>query len=329
MGVGRLVCTSEFNEDNGKLVKVESFTTDYVTTTRITNRLAVFDVTTPEKYKVSVISTVTEEINGEPVTRDVVEFEKYYVVNDGQYVEVQVGLDVYSWTGLKRIVNAHLETEFVESGKLPIGHEVDLTLLDGTHHPMLLAAVNHDTKYYPHQLIFVSKYLLPELRAMNLTRTMVGGWNDMNLCRELNSARFYTLLPDDCKNAISERKFYTGAGGSDNIVESEAKIWIPRIYEIIGQAYGGLYKEFAQCEIFPIFSDKSARVKKLGETGTASVWLTATNRANGNYPQITIHVDAAGNHATDAYWPETVSFGILPCFHIIADDNPEVILNTT
>ena len=321
---GRLVIYSHFHDDDGKTVIVTGTSTNYNQSKPISNLNAVFEVPTREKYKVEVFTKVYEETvippenEGEEeqtvtTVKDVKEFEETVIMTDGGYAELEVGMNKTTWKGVKRIVNAKLQTKYMR-----IGDEVDLTLLDNTHFPMILAAINHDERY-PNQLIFVSKYLLPEYRVYSSTENTLGGWNAVVLCRDLNGGRFYSILPDEVKEVISDRIFECAVGGVDKHLLAHSKIWIPRAREVNMDRLNSLASEDNIVVQWPLFCNPVYKTATLGETGTAASWWTCStfyNSTNETYRPS--YVNNVGNLVARIN-ANNAEVGVRLCFHIIPD----------
>ena len=257
----------------------------------------------------------------ETVIEEVKEFEGNVIINYGEYASKNVGMNINTFDGIKRIVNAHLEEEY-----LTVGHEVDMTLLDGTHHPMIVAAINHDMNY-PHQVIFVSKYLLPVVRKLNNPGHIPGAYETSTLSAELNGGVFFNILPKVVREAISPRKFLITANvssGDYTLQICDKNIWMPREKEILIKRTGSNAFEDKITQ-FPLFTREGQTVKKLGESGGNNAWMTSTMQCAGSYWNYLMAISNAGLIYNNAVAPQT-DCGVLPCFHIIADDTPFIAL---
>ena len=326
---GRLVCTSIFNDDNGKTVNVTGTSTSFSAVGTITDGKYVVEVPTREKYKVEVIGEIERQFLVTPAdpedpesvdvyetrTEEVTEFTGYAVMTDGGYAEIEVGLDPKDWRGIKNIVRAHLEMDYFK-----IGDEVDLELLDKTHHPMVVAAINHadDAEYHPHQVIFVSKYCLAEARPFNYVREFNAPADKSSVLWDLNHGRFWSLLPDDVKAVISPRRIQVAAGhySSAGLTEITPKIWLPKYGELWHVKIGGNGVEFDATTQFGLFTTNGARARATAANPTQNVqWWTQSPRQDGNYPMERVVVDVYGSATVSTQVPEYLNY-VLPCFHV-------------
>ena len=320
---GRIVCFSSFDEDNGKTIRLKGRSTEYAMTGIISDRKCIFDnVPTRERYNIQIPGTYTREVvipaqeEGEEdtiqtVTEETIEFDHDIILTSDGYAEVQVGLNIKTFQGIKNIVNAGLHTKY-----LRIGMEVPMTLLDGSNHPMVVAAFDHDP-LYPQQVIFVSKYALQYDIQFNTIDNITGGWNNMSMCRALNGGRFWSLLPDDVKPYISERFFETAPAAADNLAWSCSKIWIPRQREVHITRYNSLTSEDSKTLQFPYFLKVENRIKALKAQGQVSWWWTCSVYRNAS--GATHYVVYVADTGAIADTNPANKGGAVPCFHIIPD----------
>ena len=99
----KLVCRSSIEEDAGKLVTVSDGTNAWSKNLSL-NLEAAFDLPGKARYTITVSSS------------GIVEFTKNVDLSAGEYMEVEVGLNTNTWTGLKNILNAHLEGTYCTIG---------------------------------------------------------------------------------------------------------------------------------------------------------------------------------------------------------------------
>ena len=299
---GKIVAVSSATADNGKTVRVTGVYTGKVKTGTMTNGKAEFSLASKEKYKIELINTS----GSDPVT----EYTAYADLEAGGFREVNVGMDVATWQGLKNIVNAHLANEMVT-----IGHTMNVQLSSGELYPMEVYAVNHDPAY-PHQIIIGGVNAMETGAGMNNSDTNAGGWNSCIRRGELNAGGFYTLLPDEVKAVISARKFKTSAGSQQNTLqESSDLIWLPREKEIFGTRTYAASAEDAEASQFAIFATAAKRIKTMGTNGAATYWWLSS-------PSVSYSTYFCGVYASGAAGYNNASYanGLVPCFHIIADD---------
>ncbi len=290
----KLVCKSTVDEDEGKTITVTDGTTGY--TGKFNSNLECsFDLPGKAAYKITVSNT-----------SGTTEFTTTIFLSNGEYKEIEVGLNTTTWTGLKNIVEAHLETTYCN-----IGDEITVTLNTKEVMTYRIAAINHDQS---HQLIFEPRYCLETARQMNPSNTNVGGWNACTGREWLNGV-FYNSLPDELKAVITERTFKTSIGNQGTALqESTDKIWLPKEWEVFGSTtYAASSEHTADTAQFPIYAVASNRVKTYGKSGGSAIWWLSSPYAS--YATAFCYVNTSGaayaDNASNAY-------GLAPCFQIVA-----------
>lgn len=292
----KLVCKSTVEEDEGKTIVVTDGVTA-VTRKFNSNLTATFDLAGKAAYKVTVSNA------------GVTEFETIVHLSAGEYKEIEVGLNTNTWTGLKNIVNAHLETTYCN-----IGDEINVTLNTKEVMTYRIAAINHDQ---PHQLIFEPRYCMETTRQMNPSNTNVGGWNACTMREWLNGV-FYQALPDELKAVISERTFKTSIGNQGSALqEATDKIWLLKEWEVFGtQTYATATEHTSDTAQLPIYAVASNRVKTYGKSGGSALWwLSSPHSGNDtNFCIVTTAGAASNNDASN-------SRGVVPCFQIVSSES--------
>lgn len=293
----KLVCRSSIEEDAGKLVTVSDGTNAW-SKNLSSNLEAAFDLPGKARYTITVSSS------------GIVEFTKKVDLSAGEYMEVEVGLNTKTWTGLKNILNAHLEGTYCT-----IGDEIVETLNTGEQLVYRIAAIDHDAD---HQLIFETRYCMETARQMNPTDTNAGGWNACTLREWLNGS-FYNSLSEELKSVITERTFKSSIGSQQTALQSATdKIWLPREWEIFGTTTYAAATEHSQggAAQFPIYAVAANRVKTFGKNGgSAHWWLSSPSASNSTS---FCHVYTSGGAGS---YDASHARGVVPCFQIVSSES--------
>ena len=318
---GRLVVDTLYNADNGKRIVVTGTTTAYTDEKIMIDKRTVFELPAKERYTVEMFS--------DDAGAALLDYAGEVVLEAGGYARLVIDIAssaeeeeeaaaIGSWEKVKAIIDSHKEAEYFR-----IGDEIDLYLEDEdrTHHPMLVAAINHDEEY-PHQVIFVSKYALPKDYRHNTAATTAGGWVNMSIRTEMNGPAFYDILPESLRSVIAKRKFRDNIGNASGaLADFEDYIWFPKNIELF-PAYGSALASTApgSCQ-FPLFLEQSRRIRQAGENGASISWWTVSGTRQGTSPRRLCTVSTAGtDNGTDAGVCEYTGFYAVPCFHIVAED---------
>lgn len=293
----KLVCKSTIEEDEGKTIIVTDGTTAWSGKFNA-NLRAVFEIPGKNAYKITVSNSGVEE------------FSTTIFLSAGEYKEIEVGLNTNTWTGIRNIVNAHLETQYCN-----IGDEITVTLNTKEVMTYRIAAINHDQA---HQLIFEPRYCLETSRQMNPTNTNVGGWNSCTMREWLNGV-FYQSLPDELKAIITERTFKTSIGNASSALQASTdKIWLPREWEVFGtRTYAASTENTGDnAAQFPIYAVADNRVKTYGKSGGSAFWWLSSPSVGNATSFCVVSTAGAANYsnASNAY-------GVAPCFQIVASES--------
>ena len=110
---------------------------------------------------------------------------------------------------------------------------------------------------------------LPTTYAMNSSDTNVGGWTGSKMYSTLNEAIFGDL-PEELKDLIKPVKKKTSAGNQlTTINTSNDKLFLFSEHEIFGAKTYSVGSEGKQ---YSLFATSSNRIKKLGDSGSATYW---------------------------------------------------------
>lgn len=294
-GQGKLVCKSSASADNGKTVSVTSASRSFSKV--LAEGVAEFTLPGKNKYHIKLMNS------------SVTEFEADIVFGFGEYKEIEVGMNKTTWTGLKNIVNAHLESTYCT-----VGDEISETLNTGEVLTYRIAAIDHDKS---HQLIFEPRYCLETARQVNTTNVNSGGWSSCALRQWLN-ATFYSELSDELKGVITPRSFKTSIGNqSTSLQEATDNIWLPKEWEVFGTTSYATATEHtgdSSTAQFAIYATASNRVKTFGKTGSSAAWWLSSPNAGGS--TAFCDVDAAGSAGVAN---ASNSYGVVPCFQIVSE----------
>lgn len=220
----------------------------------------------------------------------------------GENQFVECGLTIESWAGIKRIVDAGAVSRFIKNGdafpvELSTGEKLSF-----------LANVN---TYGLGEIDFIPAYCLATSMNMNSSNTNVGGWDACQRRTWLNNT-FFLTLPSDLQAVISEKTLQRSAGSQQTtLITASDKVWLPTEKEIFGAITYAAATEAAVQVQYPIFTDASSRVRKLGENGSAVYWWESSPYVSDSTAFCNVH--SAG--APYGYNASTAN-GVLPCFRI-------------
>lgn len=239
---------------------------------------------------------------GEEYTITCESYTTTVVIGYGEIAKVNIGINKTTWAGIKRMVDAGIESSYLHPGD---NYSVALS----TGETVVFEVMGVDT--YAGCVDFIAKDLILTMKQQHTTDTNAGGWDGSDLKKWLNET-FYTYLPDDLKAVITARDIKASAGSqSSSILSTSCKIWLPAEYELFGKTTYAATTEAANLKQYPIFTDNTSRVKHLGPTGAATwYWQVSPNVGTSTY---FCYVYTDGSATTAA---ASAAEGVAPCFRI-------------
>lgn len=293
----KIICTSQVESDDGKSVMVSSYYGGFSKTQALSDGKCTFLVPPRDKYTISLMSDA------------VAQYTTTIVVGYGECRVVEVGMGVDTPEGLKRIVNAGLEEQFLEAGDTIMVTENNKEVAFDVLH------VGYRTSKYGHNIILGRHLLLDETKQMRSSNTNSGGYNSSNVKTYLEGT-YYSLLSSDWQNVISKYSFQSSAGSqSSSLQVTETTIWIPMEYNIFGATQYAAASEHTSggAEQFAYFATASNRSKCIGSSA-AYWWLASPNVGYADYfCRVALSGGASNDYAS-------ASNGVCPCF-MIAENN--------
>ena len=175
-------------------------------------------------------------------------------------------LEEMSWGDIKAVADAGLAESYFN-----IGDKKTMTF-GSTSYITVISDFNHDDKADDTGKAPISMLLkncLSSNAAMNSSNTNSGGWGSCNRRGALQSTTFNTL-PEELRNVICPVKKKTSAGNQSTTINTTTDtLFLLSEVEVFGSTTYSVAGEGSQ---YPIFTDNASRVKKLGDTGSATIW---------------------------------------------------------
>lgn len=257
----------------------------------------------------------------------------FYICIDGIKGDVDASIiyDVSTLSGIKEIVKDGRHHQL-----LSVGDTINITITgtngevnrawgttdDTLNLSFVIVAIDHDPEY-PNQVILATSDLITAVKRFHSVNDNQVKWydpddleNSSELGILLNTNGFYDLLPYSDQQAISEREFYRSEGGANTTTlrKEKAKIWLPRIKEVVGVQSNGSLTEADTAEQFAYYADTAYDVVSPHRTKT-SLWQTISPAlANGT------QVVAMNSNGT-VYGNDNLNTAryVAPHFHITGD----------
>lgn len=157
------------------------------------------------------------------------------------YNVVDARLNVMRWGGIKAIVNAHKEKEYLHLGQI-VEAPAGLNSITGGSAQFAVYSID-DVPCYPHAVIFgpVGPLLGPKMMT-EVTKGSVNnnyGYYETTIGVTLDTT-YFSSLPSELQNMITPRQATYTPGGSGNNAKSyypeTHRVWLPRLSEMITQA---------------------------------------------------------------------------------------------
>lgn len=303
----KLECRSYSITDKGKTVRVTG-------KERVWNQtvgedlVVVFTLPGTNKYTVSLIGDGETPIYTEDI-----------VVGYGEYRMMNLGYPKLTFIDIQRILDSHKEKDVLE-----IGDELPLTLIGGIE---MIYQIGGTDIYDEHDVLFVPKYLYPELKYMDDSLTYASpGFPSMSLFKWLQGS-FYNSIPSEVRDLIVDTEQVCGKGttSSNNITTTlkySSKIILPTEYEAIGTTNKALRSEHtvSNSTQWPIFAAAANRIRKVGKTGNNTAYWLASPAENYNTTWCTI--TNTGEPGICYFSPTAAGreLGVLPCFRFKAKE---------
>ena len=180
---------------------------------------------------------------------------------DGEFIDVKMcsynvvdaRLNVMRWGGVKAIINAHKEKEFLHLGQI-IEAPAGLNSVTGGSAQFAVYSID-DVPGYPHSVIFGP--IEPEMGPKALDpklKNNTGGYWATEMAITLDTT-YFTSLPSELQNVITPRQATYHPGGSvKSYYPQTHRVWLPRLSELVMQgkneaASGDFTKHSYWCEI--------------------------------------------------------------------------------
>lgn len=228
----------------------------------------------------------------------------YKTVDYGQTLFINV-FDKTSLAGIQGILNAHQENDVFS-----IGDEITITV-NNADWTMQVGGIDiYDT----HEIILVSKYLYDNY-YWNTGTSGKPKYSQTPLPTQCNS--FFLAINATERDLIKDKTVNAcyNNGGLDT---NDYKVWLPTITEVFGGSgdIDGTPRtpELGLNSQFPIFTTANDRIRKYNNT--AAQWFTATQRSDNAVRYWDLVTSTGG---ADCRSFDSMTAGILPCFHLTAD----------
>lgn len=210
--------------------------------------------------------------------------------------------------GIQKILNAHKENDLLE-----IGDEIGITLTDGVEMIYQIGGINI---FDSHDVVFVPKWLYPELHRMNASSTNAGGFANMELYSWLQNDLF-NKFPNKVKILMVNTTQMISVGNrSTETKQTIGKIFLPTEWEIFGSTIYSSPNEHTVGNTvqWPIFVIASNRIKTIGKNGNNYQYWECSPSINGE----NVFCDVLTNGIANGARGVTNELGVLPCFRIKA-----------
>lgn len=317
-------CNSQYKTPNGSSIKYKDTQSLYYTD---------FIVPAPGRYTI-INNSISSVVDGATkYASDVVEVEV-----GGKYSVMPI-YSANSWLGIKAILNAHKEKEY-----LRVGQYVSLDM-DRENYPTVLDPVNailytiDNVPHYKHAVIYGCEhiaYMTSMTPGTAPNKNAINYYSYMNTSAyEFMSGVFKLAAPADLIAAITPRRFAQTAGNRKYALTNlpEQHFWLPRIYEVGYTAWNntsganefGDARNFQLCQTPDYQSTYGYGIKSLATDGEtkSQLWYTSSPLiSNGtNYCAVNHKGDPVGISACCKKGTTIFKYGIVPFFMIAADDS--------
>lgn len=205
---------------------------------------------------------------------EVVGEKKYtmHILRQGEMYSLQADnrpkLDELSWAEIKTIGSMGLADKYFS-----IGDAKNFTISPATSATCEIVGMYHDDLVgggkAPLTFMFKNFY---ENRTMNATQINTTSWKD-SLMRTSHLPTIKAKLPVDLVAVVQPVIKRTATSGANAvIIETQDDFWLPSSVEMFGAEATTSYA--GEGVKYPRFTDNASRIKKLGNTGTASHYWT-------------------------------------------------------
>lgn len=210
-------------------------------------------------------------------------------------------LSSMSWDDINKIVEFSDPRNYFSIG------DVKTVSINGTNYNVKIYDFYHDDladESGKAAITFGLANCLTGTNNMNSTNTNVGGWKECARRSALNST-FFELLPSDLRNIIKTVLKKTSAGNQSSTIETtEDKLFFFSEVELFGST---TYSKPGEGTQYPIFTNNSSRVKKLGDSGSTTYWWERSPYASNATYFCLVYTDGSANYSSASY-----SYGL--CF---------------
>jgi len=317
-------CNNPYKTPEGDTVKYKDIQPMYYTD---------FVVPAPGKYHITnnSVYSIVDGVN-KYATEDV-------DAEVGSKYSIMLIYSANSWLGIKAILNAHKEKEYLRVGQyvsLDMNREDYPTVLDPVN--AILYTIDN-VPHYKHAVVYGCEHIAymssltpgtkPNAKAINF-------YSYMNTSAyEFMSGPFKSAAPPELLAAITPRRMTQTAGSKRYSLVNlpEQHFWLPRIYEVGYTAWNntsganefGDSRNFQLCQVTDYKSTYGYGIKNLASDGESSsqLWYTCSPLLSNatNYCAISHTGEPVGIASYIKKNNVVASYGIVPFFMIAADDN--------
>ena len=196
-----------------------------------------------------------------------------------------------SWGDIKTVADAGLAKSYFN-----IGDEKTMTF-GSTSYITAISDFNHDDKADgtgKAPISMLLKNCLTSASFLNGSNTNIGGWENCARRGALQSTTFNTL-PEELRNAICPVKKKTSAGNQSTTINTTTDtLFLLSEVEVFGSTTYSVAGEGSQ---YPIFTDNNSRIKKLGDTGSATYWWLRSPYASNSTHFCYVYADGSADYA--------------------------------
>ena len=292
-----------------------------------------FIVPAPGRYTITNNSVYSQVDGVNKYASDVVEAEV------GAKYSIMPIYSANSWLGIKAILNAHKEKEYLRVGQsvsLDMNREDYPTVLDPV--DGILYTIDN-VPHYKHAVVYGCKHIAymssmtpgtkPNAKAINF-------YSYMNTAAyQFLSTTFKNAAPAELLAVITPRRFAQTAGNKKyslvNLPEQE--FWLPRIYEVGYNAWNntsganefGDARNFQLCQATDYQTTYGYGIKSLATDGEtkSQMWYTSSPLISNatNYCAINAKGAPVGIASYIKKGSAVAQYGIVPFFMIASDDS--------
>lgn len=317
-------CNNPYKTPDGSAIKFKDVQSLYYTD---------FIVPAPGRYTFTNNSVYSQVDGVNKYATDVVE------ADIGSKYSIMPIYSANSWLGIKAILNAHKEKEYLRVGQavsLDMNREDYPTVLDPVN--AILYTIDN-VPHYKHAVVYGCEHIAymtsmtpgtkPNAKAINY-------YSYMNTAAyQFLSTTFKNAAPPELLGAITPRRFAQSVGNKKfslaNLPEQE--FWLPRMYEVGYNGWNnssaanefGDARNFQLCQVADYQTTYGYGIKNLATDGetVGKLWYTGSPLISNatNYCAINAKGNPVGIGSYIKKNSVVAQYGIVPFFMIAADDS--------